>query len=523
MTVPLSQPAPDGLSAAPQRPVWPETVLAFAAAALVLAALAITLPVDHDEGQYVAAAALARRLVPYRDFAYLQTPLQLYLTAPIAALAHGWAFIALRLTNAAMGLGELALIYAAQRRLGVGRRQALLAAGLLLLAYPFEFSSVVARNDALPSLLETGAMLAGLEGLRRERKGWPFWSLVGLLLGAAVSAKLSYVFPPAAVGLWLLWSAWRRRIGVADLAGFAAGGLLGLVSCLLAWLQAPEGFLWGVVTYAETAPRAWYSWLGQGNRLSLPARAMEGAFHLGVGPALAVFIGVILAAVRGRGAPPSPAVSLLQILALAGVAAAFAPSPMQRQYLAVLLPPLIVLWGVQDPPSRLAGAGRLVVRVLLVAGVAVGLGRIGYVLGDAALHWARGRPPPALALTAEAHWLGRVLTSRRLADPIGTLSPSAVLDSGLGLDPRFASGVFAYRTGDLVRDDQQARLHILSPRTLARGLDARPPGALVTGFETPAGIHHRNADDDLRAYARARGWPRLTSPDSAAEVWIRPR
>ena len=98
-----------------------------------------------------------------------------------------------------------------------------------------------------------------------------------------------------------------------------------------------------------------------------------------------------------------------------------------------------------------------------------------------------------------------------------------VVDSGLPLDPRFASGVFAYRTGDLVPDAQQSRLHILSPRSLAHGLDAQPPAAIITGFESAVGVHRRNPDDDLRAYARTRGYLRLTSPDGVVQVWLRPR
>ena len=517
MNIALAQARPTADRAPPRLPLpW----LALALAAVVLGALALCLPLDHDEGQYVAAAALARQLRPYRDFAYLQTPLQLLLTAPIGALADGWAFIALRLANAAMALGELTLIYVAQRRLGAAPSRALAAAGLLLLAYPFEFSSVVARNDALPALLETGAMLAALEALRR-RMAWPLWALAGLLLGAAVSAKLSYVFPPVAVGLYLLWRAWRGTGRFADVLACAMGGVLGLLPCLAAWLQSPEGFLWGAVTYAETAPKAWYGWLGQGPRLTLSARALEGGFHLAVGPALAMLAGVLIAATRRRREPVPSGVALLQVLALGGVAAAFAPSPMQRQYLEPLLPPLVVLWGVRDP--ALSGAGRLALGALLAIGIATGVGRVGYVLGEAALGWIGGRPPPALALTAEAHWLDRTLAATPVRGPVATLSPLVVVDSGLPLDPRFASGVFAYRTGDLVPDDLQSRLHILSPRTLARGLDAQPPAAIITGFETPVGVHRRNPDDDLRAYARARGYAQLISPDGVVQVWLRSR
>ena len=501
----------------------PALILALAAAALVLAALAISMPVDHDEGQYVAPALLAGRLRPFADFMYLQTPLQLYLTAPLAALAHGWSFLALRLANAAMAWGVLVLVYAAQRRLGVPRGRALATAALLLLAYPFQFAAAIARNDALPALLEAGAMLAGIAALAPGRRAWPFWTLAGLLLGAAASAKVSYVLPLGGAGLFLLWSVWRRRASLASLFGCGLGALAGLAPTALAWLSAPEPFVWGVFTYAEASASYWYRLVGQGSRLALPRRAEEGLFHLAVGPALAVLIGVVAATAmrERRREPASAAERFLQALALAGLAAAFAPSPMQRQYFLPMLAPLFVLWGLSDPLATLGPVMRKVLLVLVAAGAAVGIGRTGYVLGDAALGLAQGREPPALALTAEAHWIGLTLKAAGSQGPVATPSPQAVADSGAPLDVRFATGAFAYRSGDMLSETELRGLHLASPSALGRLLDEAPPAAIVTGYEPSTGRFHRNLDDDFRAYARLRGYRRLVSPDGKAELWIR--
>ena len=483
-------------------------------AAVVLGALALSLPVDHDEGQYVGPFALAGHLRAFADFTYLQTPLQLWLTAPLAALARGWALVTLRLANAAMALGELGLLYAAQRRLGVPRSRALVACGLLLAAYPFEFSSVVARNDVLPALLEAGALLAAIAALERPRRGWALWSLAGLMLGAAASAKVSYALPAAGMGVFLLWSAWKRRAVLVEVIGFGLGGLAGLVPSALGYLAAPDNFVWCVITYASQAAHDWYRSIGLGGRLWLPARAWEGAFHLAVGPALAMLAGVaVVSAPRGAA---RPAVRLLQALAVAGLLAAFLPSPMQRQYFAPMLVPLAVLWGVQDPPR-----GRRWLKALTLIGVAIGIGRIGYVLGGAVVAEANGRMPPALAITDEAHWIGRALAAAHAEGDLVTPSPQVVLDSGAALDPRFSSGAFAYRSGDMLDDAQLRRLHLTSPRTLARDLDARPPSAIVTGLEPLSGKTRRDIDDDFRAYARARGYALSRSPDGVAELWIR--
>lgn len=490
-------------------------------AALVLSALAISLPVDHDEGQYVATALLTGRLRPFADFMYLQTPLQLYLTAPLAALAHGWSFLALRIANAAMAWGSLVLVYAAQRRLGVPQGRALAAAGLLLLAYPFEFAAALARNDALPALLESGALLAGILALEPSRRAWPLWTVAGLLLGAAASAKVSYVLPLGGTGLFLLWSVWRGRASFASLFGCGLGAVLGLIPTALAFLGAPQTFAWGVFTYAEAGATYWYRLIGQSDRLHLFKRVQEGVFHLAVGPALAVLLGVTAAEVAEGGRRASSARRFLQVLALMGLLAAFAPSPMQRQYFLPLLPPLFVLWGVSDPLAVLGPLMRRVLLVLATAGVAVGIGRVGYVLGDAAVGLAKGRSPPALALTSEAHWIGQTLKAAGASGPIATPSPHAVADSGEPLDVRFATGAFAYRSGDLLSEAELRRMHLASPATLALLLDEAPPAAIVTGYEPPSGRTGRNIDDDFRAYAEARGYRRLVSPDGKAQLWIR--
>ena len=498
----------------------------LALACLLLAALALTLPVNHDEGQYVAPVTLASHYRAFSDFIYLQTPLQIYVTAPLGPLMAGWSFLGLRLVNAAMGAAMLALLYRTQRRLQAPRARALAGCGLLLACYIFQFSTVTARNDALPALLEAGALLAMIVASAGARAPRMLWTLAGLCLGAATSAKISYALPLAGAGLFLLVGTARRRIPLLALFGYSAAGLVGLLPCALAFHAAPEQFLWGVFTYASQAPVHWYREVGQGVRLGLPWRVMDGAFHMMVGPGLAVLLVVAVASVSGWRARASapPALRLLQVLALCGFLAAFAPSPMQRQYFMPLLPPLFALWAVREDLGGAAGPrlGKALAGLTIV-GVLIGAGNAAYVLGGAAVGLVNGRLPAALQLTAEAHWIGRTLRAEQAFGPIATPSPQVVADSGEPIDPRFASGAFAYRSADMVPDDKQRRLHIVSPRTLAGALDSAPPAAIVTGYEPPTGKLHRNVDDDFRAYARSRGYRLLQSPYGRAELFIRPR
>lgn len=504
---------------------------AIAATALIMALLALAMPVNHDESQYVAAAALAAHARPYADFIYLQTPLQLYLTAPLVGLFPGWLFIALRLVNALMGTVVLGLVYLAQRRLGADARRAAAGAGLLALGYVFQFCFSLVRNDALPALLEALAILAVLEALRRGARAPWLWAAGGACLGAAASAKLSYVMPLAFAGLFVLAQTALRRVSIASLLACGLGAAIGLLPCLLAWRTAPAAFVWDVFGFPTSGPLDWYRSLGQGARLGLVSRLGDGAFHLMVGPGLAVLFAVLASGVaawrmRVRQGEAwtalAPERMLLWLLTLAGLVAALSPVPMQRQYLLPLLTPLVVLWGPQGEDWRRVDRRlRPAILALMAVGGAIGLGRLAYVFGDAVLLQAKGSGVPAIALTAEAHWIGARLRAARATGFVSTPSPQVVIDSGYPLDPRFAAGPFVYRSGDDLTDADQLRLHAVSPRTLARFLDADPPAAIVTGYES-APRAPPDLDGAFRAYAAARGYRLERSPVGKAELYLRP-
>ena len=525
--------APSAISAEIDRPgrrLGP-TLAVLIAAALFMVSLAFILPVDHDEGQYVAAASLAARgLRPYADFIYLQTPLQPFLTAPVARLASGETFIALRLVNALAGAGVLALVFLIQRRLGVGTRRAAIAAVLLGACYIFQFGCGVARNDALPVLAEVLALSAALAGLRDAPKGgWramALWLLAGLGLGAAVSLKVSYALPLAGAGLFVLTGVWRRTLAWPALPAFSLGALAGVAPCLAALGSFPEAYVFDTLGYHATAPRVWYAAIGQSHRLSPLAKIPDGLFALAVGPALEVLAAVVaLSVLRFRaGVKASPQRRLIEILALAGLAAALAPTPTQRQYFLPLLPFLFILWGLGEAGLRRQPSRRLsqVMTAAIAVGALIGAGRYAYLVGDSAVRLARRELPPILQVTNQAHWLGRRLAGAGVRGDIVTPSPQVVADSGYPLDPRLAAGPFFYRTGDLVSDGQQRRLHGISPRSLAAFLDEVPAAAIVIGLEPRQGPSGRSVDDDFRAYATARGYRRENSPTGSAELFIRP-
>lgn len=445
---------------------------------VVLLALAIARPIDHDESQYVAAAALsAKGLLPYRDYAYLQTPLQPLLMAPVAALAGAWAWPALRLVNALLGWLTVAGVYVAARRSGAGERAALIAVLGLAACDILLFSAAMARNDALPAAMLAGAMVA-----MAGRPGRVNGVFIGLLLAGAAAAKISYALPAAAVGLWMLWR--RDRLGWLML-----GPLAPVVFVAWLWWLAPADALFGVLTFPAKAPAEFYAdrpW-----KLSLAAKGIDTLKFLALGPALLALV----AAWRGR-ALRRPWVWL----ALAGFVAALLPEPTWRQYLLPALPPLFLMAALgieRHPPNRTM---RTAAVPLVVAGLAPSL--IALASGGGMVDAMRERAVIAAALGTRG--------------PVATLSPQFVADP----DPRFATGPFAFRIRRFLAPEDEAARRIVTPRTLAAQFAARPPAAILIGGEGKWTSGTDGADAPLEAWARSNGWRQMPLASYRFRLWV---
>ncbi|MFI4935520.1 MAG: hypothetical protein ACHP7N_12925 [Caulobacterales bacterium] len=502
------------VAAASQRPVALGVAL-WAIAAAAMAVLALANPINTDEGQYVAPAAVAQGAMPFVDYLYLQTPLQADLSGPFAWLVPGYGFIAMRIVTALIGVAILAIVYAAQRALGVTRKDAAICTALLGGCYSFQFGCGVVRNDALPALLATAGLAVALAALRRTRWIGVLWALAGLLFGLAASAKISYAVPAAGAGLFLIVELVRKRQTFSTLAGYGLGGLVGTAPSILAWLQAPQTFVFGVFTYAAVAPLPWQraqhnSWI-----VNPAANVLITTGVLLVGPALGALLRVATRA-AGRGwadEAKAPSCLLLDISILAGLIAAILPTPTNFQYALPALPALFIRLGLEaaKPPSahrrleRLTGA-------MIVFGMVCGVGYHLVFLAQEGL--ARGFWQSA-AVTRQAHWIGDELRRRKTAGLIGSLAPELVLDSGYRLDPRFATGAIVYRSADLFPAGELTRLKAIGPQNLAQSLDANPPAALVIGGAPPF-------EAALRQYAAQRGYLRARSPYGGVDLEIRP-
>ena len=435
--------------------------------AAVFIALALLRPVDHDESQYVAATVLtAHGLLPYRDFAYLQTPLQPFLFAPIALLAGALTWPALRLANALLGLTAVAFVHAAARRAGASPAIARTCAALSATTDILLFSVGTARNDALPAACLAAALwlIARTDHSRRTALA------IGLLLAAATAAKISYAFPAAAYGLYTLahprHRPWLVALGTLPVVAFVAWTVT----------LSPEGFLFGTVHFPAAAPAEFYAdrpW-----KLSLAAKLVDTLKFLALGAALPASVLVVRAAIRRRRA------GLFALLALAGLVAALLPVPTWRQYLLPMLPPLFtalaILWQAAPPPR----GWRIALGVFALLGLTPTIAAL----------LEPGRLSLAAALR-EGAILRTTLDAHRITGPIATLSPEILPATGRLPDARLAAGPFYFRSRALLDPAAEGRLHVI-----ARDRIHFAPGtAILTGAENAATAGNPALDAALAA------------------------
>jgi hypothetical protein len=450
---------------------------------LLFALLSVLRPVNHDESQYVAAAILARNALPWRDFAYFQTPLQPVLFAPIAVGMGTLAWPALRVLNAILGAVAVLMVGRAARAAGSTPRMgivAMLFAGTDILL----FSAGTARNDALPAAALAGALVLivhAAQGRGTTRHAL----LTGFLLALAAGTKISYAIPAAAYFVWALLDRRHRP------AMIALGALPVVV--LIGWMvaQAPEAARFEVLTFPALAPGQMYRDAGRAWKLSLGFMAIDSLKFLALGAALPAIVAV---AARWR-RDERGLVRLLDVMILAGLVAALLPEPTWRQYLLPILPPLFVrlalVWE-RSPPARWE---RIAFAIFFFAGLAPSV--------EAAVLTAQHGAPMANAVTDGAR-LSAAMDQQQVTGMVATLAPQYVVAAGRAIDPRFAAGPFYFRSHDLLDPAGERTLNLLSAKNVE---GAALPDAVLVGGDADA----EGGDAALEARLAAWAAPRAVS------------
>lgn len=430
---------------------------ALTCAAIVLAFSVVDRRVDHDESQYVAAIALMRAGFPYRDFAYLQTPLQPLLLSPLSSLPAGWMFLSVRAASGMCGFATLFLLW---RTLAVrvSFRSRMIALASLASTNAFLLASSLARNDALAMALLAAALLPLLRALEVNSR-WHF-ALAGLLMGLSVSAKISASLPTAGAGIFILMRS-RRKV-LQEFVSFTTGVLVGLTPTFFAAAIAPGAFRFDVITYNLEAPIQWWSSIGEAHELSPLVRIAKLVGMAALGPVLVA--GAAAALDRRR----NEECAILDVMIIGGIVAAYLPVPALTQYLVPLLPPLFARFGFaldhleerwKVPFLALAGLCSL-------AGLASSL-----IVRSGELELVRRIP------------LGREVAALASGGPVVTLAPEYIAGEGVNLDRRFATGPFLYRTRNQLAVAAARDGHSVPVASLDQLLGRHPPAVILVGGE----------------------------------------
>ncbi|EQB32318.1 ArnT family glycosyltransferase [Sphingobium ummariense] len=505
---------PQAALAPVRRLAVPAVTLVPLVLALWLCLAALATPFDHDESQYVAGAYFSSRLLIFRDFLYLQPPLHSWTFAPLAWLFPGHIVIAMRLATAVTAICALAALWTTQRAAAISRESATVSTLLVAATAAFQFCGSVVRNDMLPTLLVSMAMLVLILALRHCRPR--FWFAAGLLFGLAISTKLNFAPLAAAAGLYVLTSG--GRCGIRAAAWLAAGGIAGLLPMLGIWLLAPDSFFYGVLTFASTGPFAWYSANGQGDELTLAGKAGDMLKALASGPALVALLLLTVNWITNRAQVRSPGRRLAVWMVVGGLFGAALPTPTQLQYVMPLLPPLgLALGYMLDDARHWTRARRETAIGLLCLMALAGLWPTSHAIAAMAREGS-----PVWSSTQAAYWAARKVRALTGDDEIITLAPHRIIDGGLALDPRLATGPFAYRSGWTISPAEARAIKALTPATLT-DLDRAPPEAILVGYENGTRNLPLRPDDSLIAYARRNAYRMIRMPDGIGRLYVKVR
>ncbi len=513
-----------------------------AAFAVMVALMGLSLPTNHDEYQYLAAAHLFPEHRLYADVFYSQTPyfpvaLSAWLAATRDVLPS--AYLSARLFNIAWSIVFVAALFAMLFRLSPSRLFATMVGAALLLVEVMHLPLRTARNDMMPLALCTVALAllvqgCWLEAAARRRRAWLHFA-AGLLIAAAVGTKQSYAFVALVAAAWALAAPhlpWRERLR-AQFWPLAAGGVLGGLPMLALIAASPVNFLYSNLEFHSTHHLWWSAATPEAEAAisSLTVRAYVLFRALATWPFLvlgALFAACMAVALLApRRAPDPEARRLVSVLLLAAVTVLVAlpifilPKPLHVQYVAPMLPfigacavagaALACHVLAQRPGFAcrpwLHGASALLLASILAYGMVTP--RKGAV--------AHLRYVAAATLRGGDHWVGHggvwvaghaariearlreVLGPPREGLRIATLMNIYPIGAGFGIHPELAGAPFFYQTNDRIPPGQVQSLGGTSPAGVAEWAARAGVQAVLLGYLP-------RLDAPLRDHARREGF-----------------
>jgi 4-amino-4-deoxy-L-arabinose transferase-like glycosyltransferase len=498
------------------------TILWFAGIFLLLFGLAMRQYFNHDEHQFVASATLIARegLLPYRDFPYFHTPTLSFLYALLFQRtdylllgARGVSVVASWLTMVLLMVAALSWLRVLRMGMRIGLAILLI---LLLVSTPsFLHASGAAWNHDVSILLLLAAAMLQTTWLTRSSRphSWLFW--IGLLLGGAAGVRSSYVlaFPVFALAV-VTALGWRRRTAWVALLWLGSGALLGLAPVLYTFWLAPSEFIFGNLTYARLNA-TYYAIVGEETLpMTLGQKLLQTLRYMGleIGNLLMVLL-VVYALWRVRrqiGLRSSPELIFLLLLLLSLLAGAFAPSPLQPQYIYSLFPTLALLFLAALARDAHPQTSLWIVGVAAVVALVVAAPRHGEGIATVFT--------PEEWLPLKVHARGEYAAMLAKQSPILTLAPIYALEGKSSIDPALATGPFGWRVASHLEPSQRLRFGLKSADDLLTDPSDPLPHAIMTG------LHNNDAalEEGLLKFTQEHGYAPMPLPDQGT-LWLLPQ
>ena len=508
----------------------------FLFALLVLFSRVVSAGISHDEYQFIASSQVLvnQGLLPYVDYPFLHMPYQIPVNAA-AILLCAYHLLAVRILNAVFFLASvMTVFFLVSRRFqtqpGWMRGLAGFLSSMLLLFDPtLTGMDGRALNHALPVLLSLLAF-ALFEAWTRGKRASLTLLGCGLLVGLAIGVRLSFAVLLAPFFVILLWvprlQPFRKR--VKNTAVFLAGAGAALLPAGLLVIAAPRNFYFGNYVYIRLNTIYRQEVLFQGSMTPLAKAQYFGETVLSHPASLILYAGLLLTAaylaarlVRREGRE-SAVLLLAVLLSLALLAAGFAATPLWPQYFFAPMPFVLI-----SAFSGLAMIPKALPRLLALGGIAAAL-----ILGFPWHQTARQLgvlAAPAQWVPVQAHEVAEQVQSIVGDGKVAALAPIYPLEAGLETYSPFIVGPFVWRTAPLLSQDGRRQYDLLSFHEIEAALNADPPAAILTGFETDYGFDANSfgqLEKPLLDYARkhhyqpARTWKPGFWPADIT-IWIK--
>lgn len=499
------------------RAAW--VALTLCGAFVLVLTVGLSVPTNHDEFQYIAAAHLYPKMQIYEDFFYSQTP---YFPAVLSAWTEllepvtGSAYLSGRLFNVLWSVIFVTSLAFVLIRISPSLVFSLTMLVLVISSSLLDLPLRVTRNDMMPLSLSTAALALIVASIRVG--DWRAVCLLhfsaGFLISLAVGAKQSYAFVALAFAIYAATAfhmPFRKRLVSATLP-IAFGGLVGAIPMLLLTIPSWRNFYYSSVEFHNHAHALWY---GGGEEAFTLRRRISDLAETLIEPSVAIIcvLGLIvlyagwkaqwLHLYRSRSGVLS-IFFLCTVTTLAVLGSCLLAKPLHPQYAAPLLPFLatgIVAFArlTQDQYGHRKNLGVLqsasvIALVLAVAGALLTSGgaltHVNSMFVGAAkseeVHWHRA--------IGDDIWIADHLDRVRsrlhevLGQPderirIATIMSAYPIDAGYGIYPEFAGAPFFYRVQDHLDGSTLDRLVGTSPSRVESLLSQRNAQALLIGYD----------------------------------------